>query len=379
MERKLAAILSADVKGYSQLIRADDLATIRTLAAHRELMTALVRQHGGRVAGTQGDNLLAEFPSVVEAVQGAVEMQHALQASNAGLLVERRVEFRMGINLGDIVVDDEQIHGEGVNLAARLEGLAEPGGICLSAVVYEQVKHRLGVHYEYVGERVVKNMAEPVQVWRVVMEVPSPLGGEEQIQSRAREQAANLPLPDGRGSDISVQGRKKSKNRRLGATNLSRAALVVVGLLIAGALLTLLFPSLPPLVTRYSSLVTQPALPLPDKPSIVVLPFINLSEDPKQEYFSDGITEDLTTDLSQLSGLFVIARNSAFTYKGKVVNVQEVSKELGVQYVLEGRVRKAESRVRINAQLIDTATGAHLWAGGTRTVSALPHGQPGGL
>jgi adenylate cyclase len=346
IERKLAAILSADVKGYSHLISADDVATIRTLGAHRDLMTALVRQHGGRVAGTQGDNLLAEFPSVVEAVQCAVEMQHALKARNIELSPERRVEFRMGINLGDIVVDGEQIHGDGVNLAARLEGLAEPGGICLSAVVYEQVKNRLGLHYEYVGERTVKNIAEPVPVWRVVM--------DEAAAALAATQSAlrhASPEPQGGGTAHRVR-----VTWRKGAMVLM-SLLLLVGIIVGVQYLSFRLPTpsakVPP--------EQPPTLPLLDKPAIAVLPFATLSENP-QEDFGYGMTNDLITDLSKLSGLVVIAHHSIITYQGKAVQVQEVSQELGARYVLEGSVRKAGDRVLITAQLSDGTTGGYVWA-----------------
>ncbi len=291
MERKLTAILSADVKGYSRLMGEDEEATIRTLTAYREVITTLIQQYHGRVVDSPGDNLLAEFASAVDAVRCAVGIQQALKIRNTELPVQRRMEFRIGINVGDVVVEGEKIYGDGVNIAARLEGLAETGGICISRTVHDQIENKLTLSYEYLGEQTVKNIAKPVRVWRVQM-----------------ESAAAVPMATGRGE------------------------------------------------------VTSPLLPLPDKPSIAVLPFINLSSDPEQEYFSDGITEDLITDLSKLSGLFVIARNSTFVYKGKAAKVQEVSKELGVRYVLEGSVRKASNRVRITAQLVDATTGHHVWA-----------------
>jgi adenylate cyclase len=288
VERKLTAILSADVKGYSRLMGEDDEATVRTLTAHREVMITLIQQHRGRVVDAPGDNLLAEFASVVDAVRCAVEIQRELEARNAELPFNRRMEFRIGINVGDVIVEGEKIYGDGVNIAARLEGLAEARGICISGTVYDQVKNKLPLGYEYLGEQTVKNIAEPIRVYRVRLEpgVIAPVVGYEQTS----------------------------------------------------------------------------ALPLPDKPSIAVLPFTNMSGDPEQEYFSDGITEDLITDLSKLSSLFVIARNSVFTYKGKAVDVGEVSRRLGVRYVVEGSVRKAGNRVRVNAQLVDATTSGHLWA-----------------
>ncbi|MFQ6078772.1 MAG: adenylate/guanylate cyclase domain-containing protein, partial [Thermodesulfobacteriota bacterium] len=294
MERKLTAILSADVKGYSRLMGEDEVATIRTLTAYREVMAALIQKHRGRVVDSPGDNLLAEFASVVDAVECAVEVQQELKARNAELPPDRRMEFRIGINLGDVVVEGERIYGDGVNIAARLEGLAEGGGICISGTAYDQVEGKLSLGYEYLGEHAVKNIKKPVRVYRVEPE-PVALG----VGMRAEEE---LVPPEKPG-----------------------------------------------------------ALELPDKPSIAVLPFLNMSGDPEQEYFSDGITEDLITDLSKVSGLFVIARNSAFTYKGKSAKVEQVGRELGVRYVVEGSVRRAGDRVRITAQLVDAETGYHLW------------------
>src|SRR5712692_2589572 len=299
-------------------------------------MAALVRQDGGRVAGTQGDNLLAEFSSVVEAVQCAVEMQHALRARNIELSPERRVEFRMGINLGDIVVDGEQIHGDGVNLAARLEGLAEPGGICLSAVVYEQVKNRLGLHYEYVGERTVKNIAEPVPVWRVVMD-------EAAAALAATQSALRQASPETHGEGTAHRVRVTWPK---GAVVLMSLVLLV-GIIVSEQYLSFRLPT--------------PSAKIPDKPSIAVLPFATLSEDPQQD-FGYGMTFDLVTDLSKLSGLVVIALHSTLTYKGKAVQVQEVSTELGARYVLEGSVRTVGDRVLISAQLSDGTTGGYVWA-----------------
>ncbi|HEV8718238.1 MAG TPA: tetratricopeptide repeat protein [Candidatus Binatia bacterium] len=290
MERKLTAILSADVKGYSRLMGEDEEATIRTLTAYRQVITTLIQQHRGRVVDSPGDNLLAEFASAVDAVRCAIEIQRELQVRNGDLPAQRKMEFRIGINVGDVVVEGEKLYGDGVNIAARLEGLAEPGGVCISGTVHDQVENKLGLSYEYVGEQAVKNIAKPVRVWRVRI-----------------EPKASIPT-------VSSQGE------------------------------------------------TSSPLPLPDKPSVAVLPFTNMSGDAEQEYFSDGMTEDLITDLSKLSGLFVIARHSVFTYKGKAVKVAEVSKELGVRYVLEGSVRKAGNRVRITAQLVDAITGHHLWA-----------------
>ncbi|MGD2125229.1 MAG: adenylate/guanylate cyclase domain-containing protein [Desulfobacteraceae bacterium] len=284
VKRKLAAIFSADVKGYSRLMGEDEVTTVHTLEKYRELMSGLVQQHRGRVVDSPGDNLLAEFTSVVDAVEAAVRIQRELEAKNAELPANRRMEFRIGINLGDVIEEGDRIYGDGVNIAARVEGLAEGGGICISGTVYDHIENKIAMEYEYLGERTVKNIRKPVRVYRVKMRL------EAAIPSAAKD------------------------------------------------------------------------LKLPDKPSIAVLPFVNMSDDPRQEYFSDGMTEDLITDLSKISGLFVIARNSVFTYKGKAVKVEEVGRELGVRYVLEGSVRKANDRVRITAQLVDAVTGGHLWA-----------------
>jgi adenylate cyclase len=291
VKRKLAAILSADVKGYSRLMGADEEATVRTLQAYKEVMVSSIQHHRGRVVGTAGDSVLAEFPSVVNAVQCAVEIQQVLKAKNAMLSETRRMEFRIGINLGDVIEEGEQIYGDGVNIAARLEGLAEAGGICISESAFQQIENKLPLRYDYLGEHEVKNIAKPVRVYRA------------QIESEA---VTRKPLE------------VASKDKM--------------------------------------------AFPLPDKPSIAVLPFVNMSDDPKQEFFSDGMTEEIITALSKSPYLFVIARQSTFAYKGKPVKVKQVSEELGVRYVLEGSVRRSGEKVRITAQLIDAMTGYHLWA-----------------
>ena len=283
-KRKLTAILSTDVEGYSRLMGEDEEATVRTLTTYREMMAKVIQKHEGRVVDSPGDNVLAEFASVVDAVRCAVEVQEELRVQNAELPENRRMQFRIGINLGDVIQEGERIYGDGVNIAARIEGLADGGGICISRTVYDQVKNKLSLGYKYMGEHTVKNIAEPVRVYRVLME------------------------PD-----------------------------IVI-----------------PKITK--------AFKFPDKPSIAVLPFLNMSGDPEQEYFSDGITEEIITGLSNISHLFVIARNSTFTYKEKPVKVQQVAEELGISYVLEGSVRKAGNRIRITAQLVDAITGHHLWA-----------------
>ena len=291
MERRLAAILAADVVGYSRLMGADEEATLATLNAYRQVIDGLIADHHGRVFGSAGDSVIAEFASPVEAVRCAVEVQQGLEKRNADLPEKRRMYFRIGVNLGDVMVEGDNLLGDGVNVAARLEGLAAPGDVSISGSVYEQVKNKVDVDFDFLGKQEVKNIAEPVPVFRV------------QLETRAGDSQAAAS-----GEDSST--------------------------------------SLAP----------------PDKPSIAVLPFDNMSGDPEQGYFSDGITEDIITDLSKVSALFVIARNSAFTYKGKAVMVQDVSRELGVRYVVEGSIRKAGNRVRITAQLIDGLSGGHLWA-----------------
>jgi adenylate cyclase len=364
-ERKLAAILSADVKGYSRLMGEDEEATLLTLTAHRKVMDTLIEQHRGRIVGTAGDSVLAEFASVVDAVQCAVAIQTTLKAENANLLPDRKMVFRIGINLGDVMVEGEQIYGDGVNIAARLESLAEGGGICISGTVYDQIKNKLALRYEDLGEQMVKNIAEPVRVLRVAIDETAAVLAKQFVLRQARPEPSRRAQHE-RSEKESVVGVGLAlpKTRKVGISH--RAWVVVIGgvALLVGAIVTMQYLTPSPFSTQDSALRTQaqPALPLPDKPSIVVLPFVNMSEDPKQEYFSDGLTEDLTSDLSKISSLFVIARNSAFTFKGKAVKVQDVSKELGVRYVLEGSVRRADNQVRITAQLIDATTGGHLWS-----------------
>ena len=283
-KRKLAAILSADVEGYSRLMEDDEEATVRTITSYRDLMVTQIQSQNGRVVDAKGDNVLAEFSSVVDAVRCAAEIQKELAKENSPLPEHRRMEFRIGVNLGDVIEEGGTIYGDGVNIAARLEGLAEGGGICISGSVYDQIENKLGLEFEYLGEHSVKNIKKAVRVYQVRVE--------------------------------------------------DRISAVEIGL----------------------------DLHLPDRPSIAVLPFANMSGDPEQEYFSDGITEEIITGLSKVPRLFVIARNSTFTYKGRPVRVQKVGQELGVRYVLEGSVRRAEGRVRITAQLVDAKSGTHLWA-----------------
>jgi adenylate cyclase len=329
MERKLTAILCADVHAYSRLMGDDEEATFRTLASHRKIIDGLIAQHHGRFVNSAGDSVLAEFASVVNAVQCAVEIQIALKAENASLPPERRMEFRIGINLGDVIVDGEQIYGDGVNVAARLEGLAEPGGICISHMVHDHVKNKLPLNYQDLGLQQVKNIAEPVRVFRVLMRPGAPIV------------------------------------RRAPTRGLLRRGLLPLGgvAIIASAIVLLQHLSLRPSPTHASIQPPQsPLLELPRKPSIAVLPFVNLSGDPKQEYFSDGLTDYLINDLSRLPGVFVIARNSSFVYKNKPVSVPQVGRELGVRLVLEGSVLREGNQVRISTELADTNSGANIWA-----------------
>jgi TolB-like protein/class 3 adenylate cyclase len=292
VDRRLAAVLAADVAGYSRLMGIDEEGTLAQLKAVRKaLVDPTIAKHRGRIVKTTGDGMLVEFASAVDAVRGAVEIQRGIAKHNASVPQDKRIEFRIGIHVGDIIIDDNDIFGDGVNVAARLEGIAEPGGVCMSNDAYRQVRSKVEIVFDDMGPRPLKNIAEPVQAWRVRFESQNP-SAEQSISTATEPQA----------------------------------------------------------------------LALPDKPSIVVLPFQNMSADPEQDYFADGLVEDIITALSRFKSLFVIARNSSFTYKGKVVDIKQVGRELGVRYVLEGSVRKAGARLRITGQLIETATGAHLWA-----------------
>jgi adenylate cyclase len=325
IKRKLAAILSADVKGYSRLMAADEEGTLRTLSAYRQEIEALVASHDGRVVGTAGDSVLAEFPSAVEAARCAVKIQEQLAGRNADLPKDRRLEFRIGINLGDVMVEGNDLFGDGVNVAARLQALAEAGSIYVSGGIYDQIKGKLPFGADFLGEQRVKNIAEPVRVYRL------------------RSDRATL---------------RRGIPRRWRTWSAIAAGL---GLLVIVAAGTAWYVD-PRRISRPTDEEQASALPLPDGPSIAVLPFDNLSANPEEEYFADGLTDDLITDLSKISGLFTIARNSVFNYKQQPVEVREVARELGVRYVLQGSVRRAGGRVRINAQLIDGTTGGHVWA-----------------
>jgi adenylate cyclase len=329
MERRLAAILAADVAGFSRLMEADEEATVRSLNACRQIIDGLVADHHGRVFGSAGDSVVAEFPSPVEAVRCAVQIQRELEIHNADLAEDRRMRFRIGVNLGDVIVDGDNLLGDGVNIAARLETLADPGGISLARSVFDQVKKQLDLGYQYLGEHEVKNIAEPVRVYRVLTE------------------------PEAAGKVI---GEARRAKQAWAPVALAAAVVALVGVAVAVAWLRPWSPTVEP------ASVERMAFPLPDKPSIAVLPFDNLSGDAGQDHVADGLTEDIITTLSQISSLFVIARNSTFAYKGKPVKVQRVAEDLGVRYVLEGSVRTSGDKVRITAQLVDALTGNHLWA-----------------
>ncbi len=325
MERKLTAILCADVYGYSRLMGEDEEATLHTLSSYRKIIDGFIARHQGRFVNSAGDSVLAEFASVVEAVNSAVNIQTTLKSENAHLPANRRMQFRIGVNSGDVIVEGEQIYGDGVNVAARLENLADPGGVCISGTVYEQVRDKLSLNYEDRGDQAVKNIARPVHVWAIVAGTPAPA--------------------------------------RLGRKYWRRAALSLTGVVIVvGTFMLVQHLSLKPLHTSASSQpIEKAALTPPSIPSIAVLPFTNLSGDPQQAYFSDGVSTQLIDELSRLPGLFVIARNSSFAYKGKAIGERAVGKELGVKYLVEGTVLRASDQVRISVALVDAISGTEMW------------------
>lgn len=326
VQRRLSAILAADVVGYSRLIGNDEAGTRARFNAHfNELVEPAIATHRGRIVKTTGDGVLSEFPSVVDAVQCAAEIQKGMAERNTDEPDDQRIQFRIGVNLGDVIIEDQDIHGDGVNVAARLETIAEPGGICISAAAFEQVQGKVDVAFDDLGSKSLKNISGAVRVYRVNLQ--------------------------GRGSDTG-----RPKRLRYPYVIAGSAGLLAIGL-------ALVFWLSQSWVGPAGPSPPEAGSPIPsDRPSIAVLPFTNMSNDPEQEYFSDGVTEDLITDLSKLSGLFVIARNTAFTYKGRAVDVKQASSDLGVRYVLEGSVRRHGDNVRINAQLIDSTTGGHVWA-----------------
>jgi adenylate cyclase len=329
VKRKLTAIFSADVEGYSRLMGEDELATIETLTSHKEIMGKLIKQYRGRVVDSTGDNLLAEFASVVDAVQCAVEVQQVLSSKNETLPENRRMHFRIGINLGDVVEEDERIYGDGVNVAARVESLAEGGGISISGTAYDQLGKKLPLGYEYLGEQSVKNIEKPVRVYRV------------------------LTTAEAAGKVI---GEVRPKTKQLRGAAIGG---VVVLILVAGALTIWNFYLRPPFEPASEE---RMAFALPDKPSIAVLPVLNMSGDSDQDYIADGITENITTALSNIPEIFVIAYNRSSPYKGKAAKLQEVAHDLGVRYVLKGSMQKSGDRIRVTAQLIDALAGRQLWS-----------------
>ena len=330
-KRKLTAILSADVKGYSRLMGENEAETVKTLTSYRKIMGELIQQHRGRVIDSPGDNILAEFASVVDAVQCSVAAQNEFKARNAELPENRHMEFRIGVNLGDVIEEENRIYGDGVNIAARLEGLADPGGICISKTAFDQIETKLPLGYEYLGDQTVKNIAKPIGAYRVLMEPRVTVVG-------AKEKKPSIRLWRGKGILVG-------------------AAAVLIAII--GVVVWNYYWRAPKLEPASKE---KMAFPLPDKPSIAVLPFVNMSGDPQQEFLSDGITENIITGLSQIRALFIIARNSSFTYKGKPVKVQQVAENLGVRYVLEGSVKKSGDSLRITAQFIDALKGHHIWS-----------------
>ena len=381
VKRKLAAILSADVKGYSRLMGEDEKGTVRTLNTHKEAITTLVQHHHGRVVDAPGDNMLAEFASVVDAVECAVGIQKELKTRNAELPENRRMEFRIGVNLGDVIEDGEQILGDGVNIAARLESLSEAGGICISGTAFDHVKNKLNLGYKYLGEQTVKNIMEPVRVYRVLMEpeVAGKVIGEKRAKTRQWQMATmglvvilivvvaviviwKFYIPSTPKPEVTPKEKIVVSQPERAPTGVHPSAEVAPKEKVAPPSSEKVSKPIIPSPSVDKADPKKMALPLPDKPSIAVLPFTNMSGEKEQEYFSDGITENIITGLSRIPRLFVIARNSTFIYKGKGVKVQQVAEDLGVRYVLEGSVQRSGNRVRITAQLIDALTGNHLWA-----------------
>jgi TolB-like protein/class 3 adenylate cyclase/Tfp pilus assembly protein PilF len=386
VKRKLTAILSADVKGYSRLMGEDEKGTVRTLNAYKEIMAGLIQHHRGRVVDAPGDNVLAEFGSVVDAVECAVEIQKELETRNEDLPENRMMEFRIGINLGDVIEDGEQILGDGVNIAARLESLSDAGGICISGTAYDHVENKLSIGYEYLGEQTVKNIAKPVRVYRVLLE-PEAAGkviGEKKTEPSQWPRAAvglvivliivvaavvvwkfyipSTPQPEIASKEKSTAAPSEKPSVTIPTSPAPSVAPALKEKVTPPLPEKVAKPAPPPAPKMEVASKEKMAFPLPDLPSIAVLPFVNMSEDPKQEFLSDGVTEEIITALSKVRHLFVISRQSTFSYKGKPVKVKQVSEELGVRYVLEGSLQRSGDRIRINAQLIDALTGRHIWA-----------------
>jgi TolB-like protein/class 3 adenylate cyclase len=339
--RRLAAILAADVVGYSRLMGEDEAGTAKIVRERREAATPIVRSFGGRLVKTMGDGVLLEFPSVVAAVECAIAIQKMMAERNAPLPEAKRILYRVGVNLGDVLIEGDDILGDGVNIAARLEGICEPGGVCLSSSAHEQVRGRIEAEFVELGEQALKNIARPVRAYALTPEAIAAAAAAS-LNPTATDKAAGRPAP-----------KVRALSPRLGAI----AAALVIILLAAGA-----YGWHSGLAPRLIGASDQEKLKTAPRLSIVVLPFENLSGDKEQDYFADGITDDLTTDLSRLQDSFVISRGTAFTYKGKLIDAKAIGKELGVRYLLEGSVRRLGDKVEVNAQLISTETGAHVWA-----------------
>ena len=330
VQRRLAAILAADVVGYSRLMGENEASTYEALKTHRrELIDPRIAANNGRIVKLMGDGVLVEFASVVDAVRCAVDIQREMPSRNADVPNDRRIQFRIGINLGDVIIDGEDIYGDGVNVAARLEGLADPGAVFISRTVFDHVTGKVELGFEDLGEHKVKNIADPVHVYRVL----TGAGDSGKLIGPAQPHSTRWKRP---------------------------AIAAGFAFLVAFSAAAIWLRPWAPAVELAS--VAEMAYPLPDKPSIAVLPFVNMSDDPNQEYFAQGMTDDLITDLSKVSGLFVISRNSTFAYKDRAVKIRQVAEELGVRFVLEGSVRRVGDEVRINVQLIDALTGGHVWA-----------------
>ena len=331
VKRKLRAILNADAVGYSRLMQEDEASTIRAVEDSKHLMSELIEQFKGRVVDAPGDNLLAEFGSVVDATDCAAKIQRELNTKSAELPDNLKLQFRIGVNLGDVVQEADRIYGDGVNIAARIEGLADPGGICISRNVYEHVKNKLELGYEYLGEHTVKNISESVRVYRVLME------------------------PGDAGKVI-------GEKRFIGRISRKTSIVALIGLVIIAASLFGWIVYLQQSVKIEAASVDKMAYPLPEKPSVAVLPFKNLSGDEKDGLIAKGLTEDIITALSRVQELFVIASASSFAYEGKTVKISQVSEELGVRYILDGSVQRSKDRLRVTAQLVDAVEGHQLWA-----------------
>jgi len=329
--RKLSAILSADVKGYSVLMADDEIHTIETLKSFRQIISDQIEDHSGRVVDSPGDNILAEFRSVVDAVKCAAEIQKQLKQENESYADDKKVQFRIGVNIGDVIQDDDRIYGNGVNVAARIESLAEPGGICVSRNAYDHVRDKLNYGYKYLGEHTVKNIKRPVRVYKVLL------------------------APEDAGKLIGVK-RKKSKFMIIIAG--TTAFLLVAAGILFGLYMKYLYLPAPQNIDSDNKITIE----LPKGPSLAVLPFDNMSKDPEQEYLCDGITENIIAALSHIPHLLVIARNSTFAYKGKPINVQQIGEELDAHFVIEGSIQRSDDRIRITVQLIDTESGHHVWS-----------------